>query len=368
MNYNVIINPEYSSNDNINNYNRKISNLLSDSLNSMNISNIVVNKNNENEKIDYINNYKNSNSIIITNGLGSTGIEIIYGLNRNDNFVSRLANNLEENNFNVSKYYQRRSSSNTNKDYDNVISNFPNNESIIIRYGNLSDSYVNNRIDDLTNVVSNTIKSYLGLSNDTYIVKKGDNIYSIARKYNTTVDNIKKLNNLTSNYLNIGQKLVVKSIPSTIKVPMEEGNYYTVVKGDTLYSIARKYNLSVDDLKKLNNLTNNVLNVGQRLKVESVDSNTYKVKSGDTLYSIARRYNISVDELVKLNNLTNDKLSIGQVLKIPSNNIFEYTVIKGDNLYSIANKYGVSVKDIMNINNLNSTNLSINQKLIIPRS
>lgn len=82
--------------------------------------------------------------------------------------------------------------------------------------------------------------------------------------------------------------------------------------------------------------------------------------------SIARKYNISVDELKKLNNITSNNLSIGQILKVPASNNVEYIVKKGDNLYSLANKYGVSVKDIMNLNNLKNTNLSINQKLIIP--
>lgn len=313
MNYNIFINPEYSSNENITNYNRKISNLISDSLNSMNISNIIVNMYNDKDKIDYINRYINGNNIIVTIGNTSEGIEIVYGINRNDNLVSRLANNLEDNNFKVSKYYQRRSSTNTTKDYDNIINSFPNNESIIIRY----DNTIINRLDELSNVITNTIKSYLGLANDTYIVKKGDNIYSIARKFNTTVDNIKRLNNLTSNYIDIGQKLIIKSIPSTINTNIDS-DYYIVKTGDTLYSIARKYNTSIDNIKSINSLTSNIINVGMKLK-------------------------------------------------LPSNNSIEYIVKKGDNLYSISKKYNTTVKDIMNINNLNSTNLSINQKLIIPK-
>jgi len=313
MNYNIFINPEYSSNENITNYNRKISNLISDSLNSMNISNIIVNMYNDKDKIDYINRYINGNNIIVTIGNTSEGIEIVYGINRNDNLVSRLANNLEDNNFKVSKYYQRRSSTNTTKDYDNIINSFPNNESIIIRY----DNTIINRLDELSNVITNTIKSYLGLANDTYIVKKGDNIYSIARKFNTTVDNIKRLNNLTSNYIDIGQKLIIKSIPSTINTNIDS-DYYIVKTGDTLYSIARKYNISIDNIKSINSLTSNIINVGMKLK-------------------------------------------------LPSNNSIEYIVKKGDNLYSISKKYNTTVKDIMNINNLNSTNLSINQKLIIPK-
>ena len=90
-----------------------------------------------------------------------------------------------------------------------------------------------------------------------YTVVSGDTLYSIARRYNTTVDEIKRLNNLTSNILQIGQQLI---IPSTTN-----DNIYTVVSGDTLYSIARRYNTTVDEIKRLNNLTSNILQIGQQL-------------------------------------------------------------------------------------------------------
>ena len=143
-------------------------------------------------------------------------------------------------------------------------------------------------------------------------------MYSIANKYDTTVDEIKKLNNLTSNTLNIGQVL---KIPSEIT---EEGEYitYKVVSGDSLYSIAKKYNTTVDEIKALNNLSSNLLSIGQVLKIPSESLKeeeylTYKVVSGDSLYSIAKKYNTTVDEIKALNNLTSNLLSIGQVLKIP---------------------------------------------------
>lgn len=164
-----------------------------------------------------------------------------------------------------------------------------------------------------------------------YTVKKGDTLWSIARVYGTSVDAIKKLNYFTDNNLYIGQVIRIPEIYTK-----EEDMYvpqfinYTVKKGDNLYSIARKYNLSVDTLIQDNALKSNVLSIGQNLKIRTenveiveecfgedyIEDKTYTVKKGDSLYSIAKAYNTTVDGLKKKNNLSTNNLSIGQVLKI----------------------------------------------------
>ena len=96
----------------------------------------------------------------------------------------------------------------------------------------------------------------------TYTVKSGDSLYSIAKKYNTTISAITNLNNLTSNNLKIGQQLKIPVSPSNQNTSMVT---YTVKIGDNLYSIARKYNTTVDAIKKKNNLTSNNLSIGQKL-------------------------------------------------------------------------------------------------------
>ncbi len=154
--------------------------------------------------------------------------------------------------------------------------------------------------------------------------------------------------------------------------PSPSGNTYTVKKGDTLYGIANFYGLSVDELKRLNNLTSNILSIGQVLKVSSDEVSTpsdeyYVVKSGDSLYKIANQFNTTVDEIKRLNNLTSNLLSIGQRLRIPSPITYQtYTVKSGDTLYSIARSFNTTVTAIQNLNNLATSALSIGQKLLIP--
>ena len=203
----------------------------------------------------------------------------------------------------------------------------------------------------------------------TYTVQSGDTLYGISKQFGVSVDELKRINNLTSNTITKGQTLKIPSTVTTID--------YVVKKGDSLYSIAKKYNTTVKDITRLNNLTSNNLAVGQQLII-AIDDNvtttptTYKeyvVKKGDSLYSIANKNNITVDELKKINNLTSNMLSIGQVLKLPTQDKIEeitmYTVQKGDSLYSIAKKFGITVDEIKSLNNLTSNNLFIGQQLMI---
>ena len=228
--------------------------------------------------------------------------------------------------------------------------------------------------------------------NQTYTVKAGDTLYGISNQFGVSVTELANLNNVNANNLQIGQVLTIPTKSGTNPNTMF---MYTVKKGDSLYSIARKYNTTVQEIINLNNLKSNVLQIGQVLRIPEMytpesemtapNFTSYTVKKGDTLYSIAKSNGISVDTIIKDNALTNNNLSIGQTLKLRiSDDIVEecfgvdytppeeeistitYTVKKGDNLYSIANRYSTSVSTIMNLNNLKSINLSIGQQLKIP--
>ncbi|MCI9434838.1 MAG: LysM peptidoglycan-binding domain-containing protein [Bacilli bacterium] len=234
--------------------------------------------------------------------------------------------------------------------------------------------------------VVNAILEYKNIAvpgtSDYYIVKSGDSLWSIAKKYGVTVNELKNANNLTTNTLSIGQRL---KIPVKSSTDTDQKNYinYTVKSGDSLYSIAQKNNLTVQELKSYNNLTSDVLQIGQTIRIPIVANEQlptdnyidYIVKSGDSLYSIGKKYGFTFQELIDYNNLDNTVLSIGQVIKIPKSssnleqvNYITYTVKPNDSLYSIGTQYDVSAQQLKDYNNLSSNLLDIGQTLKIPIS
>jgi LysM repeat protein len=211
-------------------------------------------------------------------------------------------------------------------------------------------------------------------NNDIYIVKKGDSLYSIASRYGISVSDLKSYNNLTGNDLSIGQELFIPTGQDALDLIGTDYDTYVVKPGDSLFSIANIYNTSVSNIRDINNLSSDVLIIGQQLLVprneEVIDTSitnfiNYRVVSGDTLYSIASRNGISVDELKRINNLTSNNLSVNQVLKIPVMETTIYTVKKGDTLYNIAREYNTTVDEIMKKNGMTNNLLSIGQQIIL---
>lgn len=370
---------------------------------------------------------------------GGEGAEVVYPLRSSSTLPSMILNEIGERGQIKRKYYQRVLPEDPTKDYYYIMRETPNTTALLIEYGFIDNprdqrKLQNNLLDYAEGVVE-AVSNYIGINYtppgemvpDTeglYTVKRGDTLYSIARQYNISVDELKNLNGLTSNILTIGQTLRVPSfevpeIPDTEEYIVQSGDtlysianrfnisvndlisynnlpttilsinqvlriprigpsniLYTVKRGDTLYSIASSYGTTIDAIKQLNNLTNNDLSIGQELYIPEgtiigeTDFIVYEVVRGDTLYSIARKFNTSVDAIRNYNNLTSDTLTISQILQIPVEEIqtenTTYTVKRGDTLYSIANNFRVTVSEIMNLNNMTSTLLSIGQTLLIP--
>lgn len=258
-----------------------------------------------------------------------------------------------------------------------------------------------------------------GASAATYTVKKGDTLTSIAKKYKTTYQTIMKLNGLKSTNIKVGQKLKVsgtttttskssstssksnaKSTSTAAKTTTKTSTItYTVKKGDTLSSIAKKYKTTNQAIMKLNGLKSTNIKVGQKLKITTTTTTnssstaaktttktstiTYTVKKGDTLSSIAKKYKTTSQAIMKLNGLKSANIKVGQKLKITTtttnstaakttttsnSSVLTYTVKKGDTLASIAKKYGTTYQAIMKLNNLKSTTIKVGQKLKISKA
>ena len=332
-----------------------------------------------------LNAFGNSNDVIVLsnhlNAGGGTGAEVVYALRNNDTLSKLILEEISKEGQSIRKWYQRRLPSDPSKDYYFIHRNTGRTEPVLIEYGfvdNAKDAnFIKNNWQDLAEAVVRAVSTYVGANydqigeNSIYVVKNGDSLYSIAKKFNVGIDALKSANNLQNNLIRIGQKLVIPGFTDTTDSTIT----YLVQKGDTLYSISSIYNVPIDEIKKLNNLTSNVLSIGQELKIPStktqtpniqdIDENSKIKKKGDTLYSIAKSNNVNLQDLIKANNLTDYELYIGQILKLPKeDNISStYIVQKGDTLYSIARKFNTTVNSLKDINNLTSNTLSIGQEL-----
>ena len=349
------------------------------------------------ERINRIlNAYGNSSDVILIsnhiNAGGGEGAEIVYALRNNPTLAQMALDNIGDAGQIERKVYQRRLPENPNKDYYFIIRDTGNLESLLVEYGfidNANDAYkLQNNLTDYVEGVVKAIADYVQVpytkdsttQENYYTVRRGDTLYSIANKFGTTVDTIKRLNNLTSNTLTIGQTLLIS------EETLPEVSTYIVEKGDTLYGIANKFGTTVDIIKRLNNLTVNTLLPGQQILVPATDQTPveeeptippieqpyiiYTVQKGDSLWKISQRYKVPVNDITAFNNLSNINLKIGDELRIPITNMkteVTYTVKRGDTLWSIAKDFEVSVDDIKNVNNLATNLLTVGQNLIIPQ-
>ena len=264
------------------------------------------------------------NVLVISNHInagGGDGAEVIYALRNDDTLAKMILDEISKTGQNVRKVYQRRLPSNMSKDYYYMHRETGKTEPIIVEYGFLDSkgddvSQLKNNYKTYAEAVVKAVTKYLNFPysqsdvDDYYIVQKGDTLYSIASRNNTTVTKLKELNNLVDSNIKIGDKLLLPGSKTT-----EISDYYIVKKGDTLYSIAANNNLTVEELKSLNDLKSSFLSIGQKLKLNKGDDNeVYIAKAGDTLYSIAKKYNTTIRKLKEVNNLKDNFLSIGQIL------------------------------------------------------
>ena len=349
------------------------------------------------DRIRRINSLANNQpAILISNHInagGGEGAEIVYALRNDSTLADITLQNIGKVGQIKRKVYQRRLPENPNLDYYYILrESGQNTEPILIEYGfidNIKDqNKLLNYLDNYAEAVVKAIAEYTNTpylepnTSEQYTVQRGDTLYSISKKFNVSINKLKELNNLESNTILPGQKLIIKE-PTTPPQPTT----YKVQKGDTLYSISQKFNTTVDEIKRLNNISSNNIYINQELYIPSTNTlpsiplpippinddeneeySEYIVQKGDSLWKISRDYNISVKDLIELNNLTTTTLQIGDKLLVPiqTNNEKTYIVKRGDTLWSIAKENNITVNELKEKNNLTTNLLSIGQTIIIP--
>ena len=256
-----------------------------------------------------------------------------------------------------------------------------------------------------------------------YRVKRGDNLSTIAQKYDVAVDDLKKWNNIKGNKVAYGKNLKINGVEAEekssaiAKVEIDKkgiqkdslasstASFYVVQKGDNLSNIAKKFNVTVADIQDWNKLTTKNLPLGMALQVVKNPTNKeevaivtperkdiqYMVQKGDNLSNIAKKFGATLEDLKQWNNLTSNAIAIGSSMIVAKNEIaivtnkasvasfkkkddysnptskeVEYYVKKGDSLYSISKKYpGVTIADLKKWNNIKSEELKPGMKLKI---
>lgn len=231
-------------------------------------------------------------------------------------------------------------------------------------------------------------------------VVKGNTLYNISKAYNVATNIITNLNPELNEGLKLGMQL---KIPFQLDMQTDY-IYHIVKKKETLYQISKIYNVTVGDLKSLNQIQDEEISPGQYLKIPSmfVQSNelqlhqeaaevipvkvddkkniSYTVQPKETLYTISKRFGISIDALMYINDLNSSNLSTGQVLLIPrklveiaenssidTTKFIQHKVKPKETLYGIARLYAVPISDIQKYNELGDIQIQIGQILNIPR-
>ncbi|OJG48414.1 muramidase [Enterococcus gallinarum] len=227
-----------------------------------------------------------------------------------------------------------------------------------------------------------------------YTVASGDSVWGIANKFGITMDQLCSWNNIRNNFIYPGQKLTINggtakqtTNTGTISTTTASAGSYTVASGDSVWSVANKHGITMDQLRNWNNIKNDFIYPGQRLVVKngtgsksqadtttatsSTNAGSYTVASGDSVWSVANKHGITMDQLRSWNNIKNDFIYPGQALIVKNSGNKQtsspttastsisssagsqkYTVASGDSVWSIANKFGITMDQFRSWNNI----------------
>ncbi len=221
-----------------------------------------------------------------------------------------------------------------------------------------------------------------------YTIRSGDTFYQLAPRYGVSLEALLAANpDVDPDQLRIGQQICVPAVaPSPDECPSGYTRY-SIQAGDTFYSLARRLNTTVADLRRANPGVNpNRLRVGQEICVPAgpeplpcpAGSTSYTIRSGDTLYRLALRYSTTVDAIMSANpGLSPTALQVGRRICIPSTaapspecpaGYTQYTIQSGDTLYAIARDRGTTVDALLDANpGVDPNRLQIGQSICVPQ-
>ena len=178
-------------------------------------------------------------------------------------------------------------------------------------------------------------------------VEPGESLSSLSRIYNCSIDSLKELNGLERDMLYSGEEL---------KIPSAFPDSHKVVPGETLSGIALRYGIDQEKLVSLNRMNHAVLKTGQILQLirPPHEDETWTVRKGDSLSWISLKFDISQERLMQINGMDSGALRIGQELKLTDSRPQTIAVGEGDSLWSLSKRYGISIEDLKKWNDLDT--------------
>ncbi len=224
-----------------------------------------------------------------------------------------------------------------------------------------------------------------------HTVSENETVFSISKQYNTTIEDINKVNKIEDNNIKLGQIIIIPILPDpTGKIDTTRYTFYYVKPKEGKWRVAYNHGITVDELERLNpQIQGRNLQVNEKLVVPKNRADTkpetdknfvyYEVKPLETIYSLTKRFDISEEELLRHNPQLTDGLKAGQILKIPrqkkpddsskqsGNRFFFHTVKPKETVYSLTKRFNISIEELMKYNPVLKDGLKAGQILRIPK-
>lgn len=265
----------------------------------------------------------------------------------------------------------------------------------------VQEELAENKVEQPVEKPNTTVQQSVDVDTKYHTVRRGETLGLIAERYGVTVSRLKDWNDLRSNKIFVGQRLKVVSMVDKGEIEVEgdadvqeNATTHKVRRGESLFSIAEDYGVTIDNLKEWNNLSGSSIDAGQTLIVNAsaakaskkssgssekkAATTKHKVRRGETLGAIASRYGVTVDNLKDWNNLSSSRIDVGQTLIVKGSkstsslrsnksSYTTYTVRNGETLGGIAERYGTTASAIRKANGIKGSMIRKGQKLKIPK-